>query len=1309
MFNVSINNKQVDKTILDKKTLIQVFEETVSKFGSKRALVFHEATMSYNELNGYSNRIAEHLNNLNIGKGSIVGIYLPRGFDLFIAILGVLKSGAAYVPFDKDTPIERVTSVLKELNTPFCFCSEELPHPLKTIIPFREIRDDTKDFDLSGTDDYAYIIFTSGSTGTPKGIPIKHYQITHLIRSENSILKINDEDIVYQGFSVSFDMWMEEVWISFLTGATLCIADAFTAKSFDTLQHFIINHKISVIHAVPGLLAMLNNDIPSLRIINSGGEACNTNVLKKWAKSPIQFFNSYGPTETTVSASIMQLHQDDDISIGFPLPNYSMSVVNEKMEPLPIGEQGEIIIAGPGLSDGYINKPELSKKVFLSKPDSLKELPGDRIYLTGDMGTMQEDGSFKITGRKDDQIKIRGYRVELGEIEAGINSLPFIKSAVVIARQVRNIDQLIAYILPVEDQFNEKIIRESLSRILPSYMIPNYYIKVDSFKLLSSGKINKKSLPDFVASEFEEKASPALLEGFSDNSLSKDIAAILSKSFPGASIHPSDDFFDDLGGHSMLAALFVSEVREIKGFENISILDIYEKRKIGEIINYWKENKYNRTDNRIDEFKTVPSLRYYTCWAAQTIALFFIYGLAGAQIFIPYLGYYVAVNEVEGHLIPILTAIVLFCVVTPLIILVTILCKKYIIGKFREGDYPLWGSYYFKWWLYKRLLGIIPVETISSTPLYPSFLKRVGLKVEADAQISKLDFGCADLISIGKNVTLSANVILSNAQVENGMLRLRSISIKDNAYIGTGSIVNGGCILETGSEMKDLSCLEAGKTIPANECWEGSPAKFSHIKPAVNLTRFIQKSKIRKYKFVFLALIITFPILIILPLVPSIIGLNYLDEIADWYSFTYLISTPLFSISYIILFILEVILLTKLFKNSLKVGTYSIYSTVYIKKWFTEQLFSLALYVIKPIFATLYITPIYRALGAKVGKNTEISNASNVTHHLLEIGSESFIADVAVIGESDIRNQELILKETKIGNKSFIGNSALIPQGYNLGDNKLIGVLSIPPPMEKISNDIPSDWFGSPAIQLPNREIRDIYPEHLTYKPSVLRKTIRGIVEFIRILIPQSIILSLSILFIAYTHDLLTDNGIETILLFFPFYYVGIVAVPAFLITLLIKWLSVGKYRKSEYPMWSWQVWRTEAITSIYEALAVPFFLQFLQGTPFLPMMFRLLGVKVGKKVWMDTTDITEFDMVSLGDNCALNADSGPQTHLFEDRVMKIGSVEIGSQTSIGSGSIILYNSRIEKNCNIGSLSLVMKGEHLPENTSWQGIPIQRK
>jgi non-ribosomal peptide synthetase-like protein len=280
---------------------------------------------------------------------------------------------------------------------------------------------------------------------------------------------------------------------------------------------------------------------------------------------------------------------------------------------------------------------------------------------------------------------------------------------------------------------------------------------------------------------------------------------------------------------------------------------------------------------------------------------------------------------------------------------------------------------------------------------------------------------------------------------------------------------------------------------------------------------------------------VTFPFIILLPLLPTIIEINRLDNAAPDYNFNYIVNVPLLAIIYIVLFAAETILLTRLLQRGIKPGRYPIYSLFYVRKWYADQLMSLSLIVLHPIYATIYISSFFRMLGAKIGKKSEISTAGGVTHPLLEIGDGAFIADAVTLGESDVRAQQLILDKTSIDSFSFVGNSALIPQGYHLNGNMLIGVLSTPPDAEQMAADASKDWFGSPAIPLPRRQESNVFPDELTINPSTLRKIARGFVEFIRIILPESAIICSSIFFIAYGHDLIVDEPLRKIIILFPF------------------------------------------------------------------------------------------------------------------------------------------------------------------------------
>lgn len=1300
------------------ETIGDIFRNSTKAYADQTAMIFNEKRLTYAQLDQWSDEIAAYLQAKGIGRGHSVGLWWPRSLELPVAILGIVKSGAAYVPLDREMPAERVHIVMQEVGADACFSDalEEIHCPVFKIPAFGENQ-------LTGTfpimalpDDRAYVLYTSGSTGKPKGIPISHRQICHLIRAEQHVINIAAEDKVYQGFSVSFDMWCEETWISLSVGASLWIADATTAKSIDELSEILRREKITILHAVPSLLAVIDDDIPTVRLVNAGGEACTTQVLNRWSKPGYNaFYNSYGPTETTVTSTMIALRPGDLITIGNPLPNYNLAVVDDLFNIVPMGVQGQLIISGPGVCNGYVNRPDLTAEKFLDKPESLAEIPGDRIYLTGDAVIMHEDGSVDFRGRLDDQVKLRGYRIELGEIEVKLNELPQVSAAAVALKKDANQqDQLVGYVtLKADMEFEDHTARLELAKLLPPYMVPLVIVVMDKMPRLPSGKINRKELP--IPQVLLEMKPEEQIVINPDDPLSVRVMAGLAHLFPGREINEEADFFMDLGGHSLLAASFSSWLRKEAGVKQASLKDIYTNRPIKNLIAAWEKSE-QRQNKEKQPFHPVSSLRYWLCGIAQGFSLLVIYGLFAAQIFVPYLGYYYELAKSETDkgdtFYAIITALTLFCFIAPAFSLFSILSKWLLLGKIKEGDYPLWGSYYFRYWLVKTIQSLVPLQFMNGTPLYPFYLRLMGMKMAPDAQVSSITVGVEDLIEIGSDVSISSGVVLNNAWVENGWLKLRKIKIEDHAYIGSGAVISGSTTIKAWAELQDLSHLQQGQTIEMAEVWKGSPAEKVALKNPADLPQPQHASafKRKSYGLLYTLLLIIFPIVILAPLIPVIQVLNYMDNQTPDYDFSYFIHVPLLTILYISLYTIETIVLSRLLLYNIKPGNYPIYGRVYVRKWLSDQLISTSLIVLHPLFASVYVSAFFRMLGAKIGKNTEISTASNVSHTMLEIGDESFIADAVTLGEEDIRAQRLILEKTYIGSRSFVGNSALIPQGYKLADDMLIGVLSTPPTEEQLQENPAKDWFGSPAISLPKRQSSGDYPAELTTNPSAGRKAARFIIEGLRIILPETVIICCSVLFIAYCHDLVKERSMGQILQQLPklpFYYLFYMGMPAMLVTLILKWVSVGKFKKEQNPMWTYKVWRSEANTTTYEALAVPFLLEFMKGTPFLPIILRLFGVKCGKRVWLNTTDITEQDMVTIGDDTALNEDCGPQTHLFEDRVMKVGEVKIGARCSIGARSIILYDTEIGDDVNLEPLSLVMKGEKLASGTQWSGSPIR--
>lgn len=1292
------------------ETLDNIFTATATQFPHKTALIFNDSELTYYQLNQKATAFAAYLQNKGLQPNECCMVWWPRSLELHIIILAIIKCGATYVPLDYEMPEDRIAAVMNDCQARFLITTHSF---FQEVILINEVIIDSKltnqyTVPICNPGAYAYILFTSGSTGKPKGIPITQRNICHLVRSENYLLQINNLDKVYQGFSVSFDMWCEETWVSYLVGATIWVADAIVSKSIDELNIVLKANEITVLHAVPSLLAIMDDiGLPKLRIINSGGEACNLQVLNKWSDGIRTFYNSYGPTETTVSATFAKLNRGDAITIGQPLANYGLAVVDENMQPVPVGEQGELIVTGFGVSNGYLNLPALTAEKFLDKNLSLNALPGTRIYRSGDATFMDENLDVHFVGRIDDQVKLRGYRIELGEIENLLNNQDnVLQAAVALKKDNNDQDQLTGYVvLKANTPFDEAQLKENLAKKLPTYMVPFAIVNLLEVPRLTSGKIDRKKLP--IPTSYLHVAPLIENEILESDSIEEKTIKILKGLFVKNEIDLNQDFFTDLGGHSLLAATFVSRMRGEGQIENASLKDVYQHRPISKLIENWNYTK-QKTSRKHIPFEKIPNYKYYACWFFQSLALLIIFGFLAAEIFIPYLGYYFTLLETDSHIEASVNALLLFCLVPPTFVILGIIVKWLVIGKYQEGTYPLWGTYYFRHWFVDTFLRIVPTQFMNSTPIYPVYLKLLGVKIAADAQLSSLNIAATDLVTIGNDVSISSNVVFDNISIENGLLKITKIEVGNHAYIGSSAVLGGNSKMEDWSELQDLSALPEGETIPNAEIWEGSSAKFSYKKQNHELKEplIVSVATRNKYKLIYALLLLFFPFFILIPLIPTIIVITELDNAAGFFAFNYLWITPFLTILYLALFALENILLSRWIHKGLQPGTYPIYSWLYVKKWLVDQMNSLSLIVLHPLYATVFISSYFRALGAKIGTKTEISTASNVTHSLLEIGDNSFIADSVTLGEFDVRGQQIILEKTSIGNNSFVGNSALIPQGYHLNSNMLIGVLSVPPAVSDTITSTQNDWFGSPAIAIPKRLINSNFKESETFSPSKKLVATRTVIEFFRIIFPQTIILICSIYFIAYSSELLYNEPLWKIALQLPFYYLFFLGAPSIVITIVLKWIIIGKYKPMEAPMWNIKVWKSEMITAIYEALPVPFIMEYLKGTPWLPVILRLFGVKIGKRVFLNSTDFTEFDMVTLGDDTALNEECGAQTHLFEDRIMKIGCVKIGKQVSIGARTIILYNTIIENDVKIEALSLVMKGEVLQKESVWSGSPV---
>ncbi len=573
--------------------LHEVFAATASSFPQNVAVRLatldpessRRSELTYAGLRCRAAQFARYLISRGVRRGDRVVICLPRGLDAYMSLLGVLEAGAAYVPVDWSTPQDRVDYIAAESEAFAVITTAErapdFPATLPNVIAVDAAIGDVAAFSTDALtradtgaepEDAAYLIYTSGSTGRPKGVVIRNRNACFQIRSEASILGVTSSDRVYAGASLAFDISVEEMWAAFLNGAELLVGSEALAKAGPDLAATLEEQGVTVWCPVPSLLAVLDRDVATARIVNVGGEACPPELVRRWARPGRRMLNTYGPTETTVTATWTELLPGRPVTIGTPLPEFTAWIVDEALLPIPAGAEGELVIGGPALALGYLHREELTAEKFVIAPFAGPDGAPHRIYRTGDLTRLTADGEIDFLGRIDTQVKIRGYRVELGEIEAAIaDDLAVAQSVVNLYLEEDGSELLVAFLTPRSGlEIDLDRIRTALAGRLPAYMRPNAYEVRRSLPTLISGKVNRKALerPRRVEVETRTLEPPA-------TQTEADLLAAWREALGQQAISVEDDFFEELGGHSLRAARMVSIARATPALASVSIQDLY--------------------------------------------------------------------------------------------------------------------------------------------------------------------------------------------------------------------------------------------------------------------------------------------------------------------------------------------------------------------------------------------------------------------------------------------------------------------------------------------------------------------------------------------------------------------------------------------------------------------------------------------------------------------------------------------------------------------------------------------------------------
>ncbi|QSP93688.1 amino acid adenylation domain-containing protein [Marinobacter salinisoli] len=562
---------------LENTSLHGLVEATADQFPERTALVFGEDSLTYSELETRANQLAHWLMEQGASSETIVPILMDRSFEMLIAINGVLKSGAAYLPLDPEHPHDRLAFIVNEVQSEFVLTQSHLANRVPEGA--KPVRLDGQDVDFERYDSHrpkvtftatqlAYVIYTSGSTGTPKGVMLEHRSICNHMLWLKETFPLGDADAVMLKTPYTFDVSLCELFLPLMCGSKLVIARPGGHKDPNYMVDLINQHQISHMHFVPSMAYMFLNacsqaQCPSLRRLILAGEAVSTELEQRISTSfpDAECWNLYGPTEAAVHASLWRCGQESNphtVPMGKAPPNTRLYVVNDQMQLVGPGLIGELLIAGVQVARGYINRPEMTAERFIRDPFYSDAATA---YRTGDLVKMRSDGALEYIGRNDFQVKLRGLRIELGEIESVILRYPAISQCAVLAREDRKNDQrLVAYIIsdrPLDEHL--AALKTHIKAHLPDYMLPQHFVQLQEMPLTSSGKVDRKALPapDLNLPQAEEFEAP-------ESRLEQELSDIWSNVLGVSNLSVTANFFD-LGGHSLLGTQMLAQVKSKYG------------------------------------------------------------------------------------------------------------------------------------------------------------------------------------------------------------------------------------------------------------------------------------------------------------------------------------------------------------------------------------------------------------------------------------------------------------------------------------------------------------------------------------------------------------------------------------------------------------------------------------------------------------------------------------------------------------------------------------------------------------------------
>ncbi|GAA0700635.1 non-ribosomal peptide synthetase [Kitasatospora atroaurantiaca] len=1259
------------------RTLVDVLDASVRAHPHEPALDDGCTALSYRALAAEVEALRRRLAGAGIGLGDRVGVRVPSGTnDLYVCILAVLAAGAAYVPVDAEDPDERAELVFGEAAVAAVLGADR-------TLTVTDHRATARPAGRPSPDDDAWIIFTSGSTGKPKGVAVTHRNAAAFVDAEAALF-LQDEPIgpgdrVMAGLSVAFDASCEEMWLAWRYGACLVPVPRSQVRSGADLGPWLAEQEITVVSTVPTLAALWPAEaLNEVRLLIFGGEACPPELVQRLVTEGREVWNTYGPTEATVVACASLLTREGPVRIGLPLDGWELAVVDEAGDPVPMGGTGQLVIGGVGLAR-YLD-PEKDAEKYAP----LKSLGWERAYRSGDLVQAEPEGLLFL-GRSDEQVKLGGRRIELGEVDAALQALPGVAGAAAAVRTARGGNQLLVGYLVTQEGWDHAAAVERLRAELPAALVP-LLAPVEALPTRTSGKVDRNALP-WPLPDLERSGPAEQLYG-TEAWLAEQWSEIL-----GVPVGSAQDDFFAIGGGSLAAARLTTLLRS--RYPAAAVLDIYQQPTLRKLARHLERSAQG--DGAARTVGLVPTrakivqllllLPLFTLvglrWTVGLLALGNVLEWFGSYPWAPTASWWVVA---AGGLL-------LFS--PPGRLAIAAGGARLLLRGLRPGSYPRGGSMHLRLWTAERLAELSGATALSGAWLV-RYGRALGARIGPEVDLHSLP-PVTGMLRLGRGCAVEAEVDLSGYWLDGDRLEVGTVRVGSGAVVGTRSTLFPGARVGKRSQVAPGSSVTA--QVPTGQRWAGAPAvKLGRAERSWPKQRPPRKAR---WDAAYGASALG---LNLLPVAPALAALavaapfvhpgDGLGGALRGALVAVVPATLVFGLVYAALLAAAV----RLLSLGLRPGCHPLHGRVGWQAWTVSQLMDLARERLFPLYAGL-ITPAWlRALGMKVGSRAEVSTVLALPS-LTTVGDGAFLADDTLIAPYELGGGWLRLGEAEIGKRAFLGNSGMTAPGRAVPDRGLVGVLSATPKKAKKG----SSYLGMPPVRLPRSA--DAGDHSLTYDPPARLLWARGLVELCR-LVPVLASAALGVLTVAALARL-AEAGSPVPAALLSGLVLLAAGVAACGVSVAAKWLLVGRFRAVEHPLWSGFVWRNELADTFVEVLAVPWLIGAVPGTPVLNLWLRSLGASIGRGVWCESYWLPEADLVTLEDGVTVNRGCVVQTHLFHDRIMRMDTVILREGATLGPGGIVLPGSTVGARSTLGPASLVMRAESVPADTRWLGNPIE--